>query len=136
MPRIHLRVYIEPGEAEIVCNILIQDGEYERLTAIIDTGAEVSVFPERLLNTVVYRLSERGQFTIEQAGIARQVFEAIEAYVTITLEDQYGNVTRPFEIPVWFANTKIPLIGFAGVLDKSVLFIDTPKRMGWIELDL
>jgi hypothetical protein len=136
MPRIHLRVYVDPGEAEVVCNILVQDGEYERLTAIIDTGAEVSVFPERLLNTASYRLSERGQFTIEQAGIARQTFEAVEAYVTITLEDQYGNVTQLFTIPVWFANTKTPLIGFAGILDKSVLFIDMLRRIGWLELDI
>lgn len=134
MPRLQLCIYIDPGSSEIFCNILCKDGSYERLTAIIDTGAEVSLFPDDLLDLVEY--DEQAKIIVQQAGISKQAFEATEGYVTITLEDQNGQITSPFKIPIWFTRTPKALIGFAGVLDRAVLHIDMPKREGWLEIDV
>ncbi len=136
MPRIQLRMYIEPGQAEVICNILRKDQHYDRFTAVIDTGAEVSLLPIELLDQIVSRSGERGRFTVEQAGIARQTFEAVEAYVTLFFEDAIGRSTRPFEVRAWFSQTNVPLIGFADVLDRAILHIDMlDQRRGWLEID-
>ncbi|MDQ7025941.1 MAG: hypothetical protein Q9P44_10320 [Anaerolineae bacterium] len=135
MTRINLQIYIHPGQAEISYALQQKDGTSERFTAVIDTGAEVSVFPMRFLEGTNYRLSEKGKVKIAQAGIAGQDFEAIEAYVTIILEDASGNRTKPFEILAWFAQTRLALIGFQDILDRAVLHIDMPKRNGWLEID-
>jgi len=134
MPRIYLRVYIDPGQAEVVCNLLRADGLFERITAIVDTGAAISLFPNDLLNKLQYRIGGRETFIIEQAGIANQAFQAVEAYVTMFLEDQFGNRTEPFEVLVWFADTDKALIGFAGILDRSILHIDMLQQQGWLEI--
>ena len=102
--------------------------------AIVDTGAQVSLLPRYLMNSVAYRISERGEVMIEQAGIAKQSFKATEAYVTVFLEDAAGNRSETMEIPVWFANTNDVLLGFAGVLDRAVLHIDMPNLAGYIEI--
>lgn len=133
MTRLHLRTYVAPGAAELFCNVLRQDGSYERLAAVVDTGAQVSMLPNDLLNWIVYR--EYTTITIEQAGIARQNFQGVEALVTITLEDEFGNMTEPFEIQTWFADTNRSVVGFLGVLDRAVLHIDMPQRNGWLEID-
>ncbi len=133
MTRLHLRTYIAPGAAELFCNVLRQDGSYERLAATVDTGAQISMLPDDLLDLVVYR--EYTTITIEQAGIAQQAFQGAEALVTITLEDEFGNITEPFEIQTWFADTNRSLVGFLGVLDRAVLHIDMPQRSGWLEID-
>lgn len=135
MPRLQLRLYLDPGEAQIFCNLLRQDGNDEKLMATIDTGAAISLFPRELLDEIVYRPSENPNVTIGQAGIAGQSFKAFEAYVTISLEDESGNVTEPFEIIAWFANTRKRLIGFKNVLDGGILHIDMLRRDGWLEID-
>ena len=136
MPRIQLRLYVNPEEAEIICNVRRENGTYERLAAIVDTGATVSLVPDDLLSKVSYRLSERGSFTIEQAGIARQSFEAVEAYITVFLEDESGQHTHPFEVPVWFAPTRKSLIVFDGILNRAILHIDMlEERRGWIDIN-
>jgi hypothetical protein len=135
MTRIQLRVYVDPGQAEVICTLRLKDQNYERLTAVLDTGASVSLFPDDLLDRIEYRTDQNATITIEQAGIARQSFQAIEGLITIILEDQFGNTTQPFETPVWFAKTRTPLIGFAGILDRSILYIDMPQRAGWLEID-
>jgi hypothetical protein len=101
----------------------------------VDTGAEIALFPDELLEVVQYRLSEREKVQIGQAGIAQQDFEATEAYVTVILEDDKGSITSAFEILAWFAPTKQPLIGFQDILDRAVLHIDMPQRNGWLEID-
>jgi hypothetical protein len=106
----------------------------EKLSAIVDTGAAVSLFPKDLLDIVAYRLTQQGTVTINQAGIAAQSFQAFEAYVTISLEDAQGNLTLPFEILAWFGETEIALIGFQDILDRAVLHIDMPQRDGWLEI--
>src|SRR3954469_15768448 len=134
MPRLKLRIYVSPSEAEIFCNLLRTDGNQETTAATIDTGASISLFPIELLDVLSYRVLQE-RITIEQAGVANQFFEAVEAVVTISLEDEVGNVTPPFEIPAWFADTNQPLIGFAGVLDRAVLHIDMLQKSGWLEID-
>lgn len=135
MPRINLFIYRDPGQVEVFVNLLRLDGTYERLMAIIDTGAAISLFPRELLNVLSYRLGERGTFIIEQAGIANQSFEAIEAYITVFFEDAAGNRTHPTEILVWFAETAVSLVGFEGVLDRAVLHIDLlTNSQAWLEL--
>jgi hypothetical protein len=136
MTRIQLRLYIDPGEVEITFNVRRSDQIYERVTGVVDTGASVSLLPNNLLSKLDLRPSEqRGTFTVEQAGIAKQAFEATEAYVTLFLEDQLGQLTQPFEVRVWFAETDIALIGFADILKPAVLHIDMPQRTGWLEID-
>ncbi len=117
MSRIQLIVYIEPGQLDVLCRLKLKNGNYERLTATIDTGAAISLFPAELLDNAEYSAAEAKLVTIDQAGIRSQAFRAVEAFVTIALEDLDGNVTQPFTIPLWFADTDELLLGFAGVLD-------------------
>jgi hypothetical protein len=135
MSRIQLLVYVDPSEIEIICKLKFKDGTFERLAAIVDTGAAVSLFPISLLAESDHRLTERRSITIDQAGIAQQSFEAIEAYITIMLEDASSNSTLPFEIMAWFADTNQPLIGFDDVLDRAVLHVDMLQRIGWLDID-
>ncbi len=132
MTRLRLQIYIDPAEVEVFCNVRRRDGAYERLAAVIDTGAVVSLLPDDLLEFVEYRFIQ--SISVEQAGIAKQSFEAVEGLVTTTLEDASGEITQPFEIPVWFANTNKALIGFAGVLERAILHIDMLRRDGWLEI--
>ncbi|MBN2304024.1 MAG: hypothetical protein JXQ72_06080 [Anaerolineae bacterium] len=133
MARIQLRMYRDPGQAEVFLNIRRKDGGYEKRAAIVDTGAQVSLLPSLLMNILAYRLSERGSFTIEQAGIATQSFEAIEAYVTVFLEDMSGHRTDDFEVRVWFAGTREVLLGFDGILERGVLHLDMPDLTGYLD---
>ncbi len=134
MPRIQLRVYRDPGQVEVFLNIKRQGGGYEKRAAVVDTGAQVSLLPSLLMNVLAYRLTERGSFTIEQAGIATQSFEAIEAYITVFLEDIFGQRTADIEVRVWFAGTREVLLGFDGILDQAVLHVDMVNLTGYLEL--
>ncbi len=136
MPRLQLRVYVEPGGVEIFLNIKQKDGDYQRVAATVDTGAAVTLLPARLLHTTDYRVVGRGEIIVEQAGIARQAFAATEAIVEVFLEDENGMRTRYFETRVWFAETEVALVGFAGILDRAILHIDMrDTRSGWIEIE-
>lgn len=135
MPRLQLQIFQQPPVARIVMNILRQDGEEYLLEAEVDTGAEVSLLPARLMEILTYRETDRSRIVIDQAGVAEQAFSATEAYVVVSLEDLDGNRTKPFEALVWFADTNVVLLGFANILDRAVLHIDMPRRTGWIELD-
>jgi hypothetical protein len=133
MARIQLRVYIEPGQAEVFVNVKRKDGSYDKHVGIIDTGAQTSLTPAELMAVLAYRLGEHANVNIEQTGIARQSFEAIEAYTTVFLEDQTGARTEDFEARVWFANTKRLLIGFGGILERAVLHLDMPEMSGYLD---
>ncbi|MFN8373303.1 MAG: hypothetical protein U0694_10570 [Anaerolineae bacterium] len=129
-------MYLDPEEVEITFSVRRKDQTYERLTGIVDTGAEVSLLPRTLLDKIGYRPSERlGELTVDQAGIAKQSFSAIEGYATFVLEDQYGSRTPPFEARVWFADTDIALIGFEGILNRAVLHIDMLERIAWLNIN-
>jgi hypothetical protein len=134
MARIKLTLYIAPGEAETFVNIRCADGSYQRVATTIDTGAELSLFDTNLLQKTECR--EKQKVSIEQAGIAHQSFDAIEAYIKLFLEDADGLKTKEFEILALFAETEANLLGFEGVLDQSTLYIDMClSRTGWIEID-
>src|SRR5688572_5157663 len=136
MTRIQLRLYVNPGEAEITVAIKLPDNTYERITGKVDTGAEISLLPNDILKKLPPVADEEHQiFTVEQAGIAKQSFQAVERQITMLLEDQFGNETQPFEARVWFGETEIALIGFEDVLERAVLHIDMPQRTGWLEID-
>lgn len=134
MAPITLRVYKEPGQAEVFCNLLMKDGAFERITAVIDTGAQTSLFPIDILDEVAHDFESRQVIHLEQAGISQQAFQGVQCVVTIFLEDIEGNQTRPMEIPAWFANTGIALLGFEGILDQSVLHIDMPTLTGYLDI--
>ena len=72
MTRISLRLYIAPGGAEVFINLKLRDDYYRRLVAMVDTGAAISLLPKTLMSIVKHRLTQSGEVTIEQAGIARQ----------------------------------------------------------------
>jgi len=134
MTQIALRLYIGPGAAEILISVGRLDGGFERLTAIIDTGAAVTLLPAYLMADVEHRLEEKSAVVIEQAGIAQQAFKATAAIIRLFLEDELGAQSEELEVPVWFADTQAILIGFEGVLDRAILHIDMLNRSGWIEI--
>jgi hypothetical protein len=136
MLRIQLLINIDPGSAECVINFRRSDGTPYRTMGFIDTGAEVSLFPKSLLEKIDHRLSPRGKIEVEQAGIAHQVFSAVEAFIPLFLEDATGNQTSEFEARGWFTDTDVILIGFDGILDRATLYIDMRQtRSGWLEFD-
>jgi hypothetical protein len=132
---IQLRISTDPGVAEIFCTLLRADGNQEKLTAVIDTGAEISLFPLELL-PLLKTAQGRKAIEVEQAGIAKQTFQAVSVRIQIAFEDAMGKLTPQFQIPAWFADTDTSIIGFAGVLDRAVLHIDMPQQLGWLEIDV
>jgi hypothetical protein len=136
MTRIQLQIYTDPGGAEVYVNLRLKQGGHERVAAFVDTGAETSLFPTYFMSFLDYRLAEMSEVIIDQAGISEQVFTAIRAYVRLFLEDALGNITPEFEVPVWFAESDEMLVGFEGILDRAVLHIDMPQRIGWIDLNV
>ncbi len=135
MSRIDLLLYVDPGEVEVIVNLKRKNAGYERLAATIDTGAAISLFPRYLLGEIDHQPLLQ-PVIIDQAGIAGQSFEAVEALVSLFLEDAKGNRTIELEIPCWFSDTQENLVGFAGLLDRATLFVDMRQtRTGWIEFD-
>ena len=133
MARILLNVYRDPGQVEVFLNIKRKDGGYDKRAAIVDTGAQLSLLPSLLMSVLDYRQTEQGSFTIEQAGIAKQTFQAVEADITLFLEDETGARTNDFTARVWFADTSDILLGFEGVLDRAILHVDMPALAGYID---
>jgi hypothetical protein len=136
VPRLQLQLFYQPAVARIIMNIKRYDGYDYLLEAEVDTGAQVSLLPIRLMEILEYQLITDTQITIDQAGIGKQAFSATEAYVMLSLEDLQGNQTEQFKARVWFADTDVVLLGFADILDRAILHIDMPQRLGWIEIDV
>jgi predicted aspartyl protease len=135
MTRVALRIYHDPGEADVFMNIRARDDGIETLAPVIDTGAETTTLPKDLLDRIIYRLSPRASVTATQAGIATQTVEMIEAYIVVSLEDAFGNRTKDFEILCWFTDTEQPLLGFTDVLDRAILHLDMVNQpAGYIEI--
>ena len=135
MTRIQLRIYTSPPQVEVFLNLKQPDGDDYRVAAVVDTGAQITLLPSRLMNFVEYRIVDQGSVTVEQAGIARQSFSATEAIVRLFLEDTNGSRTSEIEARVWFGNTGAILLGFQDVLDQAALFVDMRSHLGWIERD-
>lgn len=123
MTQIQLRISNDPGSIETFVKMKRADGGYEWMYAIVDTGAEQSLLPVHLMESVAYRLSDSPEIKIEQAGIAKQTFKGTEAYVTLLFEDTTGTQSAEYEVRVWFA----------GVLDRAVLHVDMPNQTGYLE---
>lgn len=135
MPRIQLRIIHNPNRVEAFIKVKRHDEGYEWLYAVVDTGASVSLLPSNILELVSHRLSENSKVRIEQAGIAKQSFDGVEAYVTLLLEDSIGTQSNEYEVRVWFAETDVALLGIDGILTRAALFIDIPNLNGYIEFN-
>ena len=135
MTRLQLQIFQHPPVARIVMNIKRHDGQDYLLEAEVDTGAQVSLLPIRLMEILDYQIINKTEIIIDQAGISKQEFSATEAYITHSLEDLQGNQTPQFKARVWFANTSVVLLVFADILDRAILHIDMPQRTGWIDIN-
>jgi hypothetical protein len=133
MVRINLRVTEAPTPPEVFCSILRWDGELELVGMYVDTGAQTSVLPKKLMQDLKYELLDGGDVLIEQAGIAKQTFNATEALITLRFEDIEGNISVQKQMRVWFAETTKHLLGYTDALEHCELFVDTPSYAGWIE---
>jgi hypothetical protein len=94
------------------------------------------LLPNTLLPELDYRVSDQGTIVIQRAGIIGQDFEAIEAYVTVFLEDQSGARAPDSEVRVRFADTNTVLIGFADMLDRVILHVDMLQLQGWLDIEI
>ena len=54
MPRLQLQLFRQPTVARIIMNIKRHDGYDYLLEAEVDTGAQVSLLPKRLMDIVDY----------------------------------------------------------------------------------
>lgn len=134
MPRINLILSLNPSQAEVFVRYKKTDGIFETEIGLIDTGAETSLFPKAWLETAEHKLLD-STVVIEQAGIAKQNFEAVEAEIILKLEDSNGNISPELRVKAWFADTDKVIIGFKDILDRAILFLDyLDTRTGWIEL--
>lgn len=135
MPRINLLLSVDPNEVEAYIQLTRKDGVLAWETAYIDTGAEKSLFPLRILDMIEHTIVNQG-LVLRQAGIAKQEFEVVEAKFTLRFEDFQGNSSNPIEVSAWFGDTADILIGFKDILEHATLYIDYRQtRTGWIELD-
>jgi hypothetical protein len=102
---------------------------------IVDTGADTSLLPIGLLDTVEHTVLN-SDIEVQQAGIAQQYFKAIEAKIILYFEDLQGKISSQREVRAWFTETDETLLGMVDILEYATLFIDyCQTRSGWIELD-
>jgi hypothetical protein len=133
MGRIQLNLYVQPGMVEAYVNFKDKLGNFKLRMAMIDTGAEQSLFPLKFLELYEHTIINPN-LVIDQAGIAKQGFAAVEAIVTLYFEDIQGNRSSEMAVRAWFADTEEIIIGFQDVLDRARLTIDyLETRTGWIE---
>jgi hypothetical protein len=134
MSRISLILTVNPYQAEVFVRYKKTDGIFETEVALVDTGAETSLFPKMWLNTAEHKLADT-TVVIEQAGIAKQSFDAFEAEIILKLEDSVGNVSAELRVSAWFAETDKVIIGFKDILDRAILHVDfLDTRTGWLEI--
>lgn len=134
MIRIALMISKNPSEAEVFVRFVKDKDIIYRLPAIIDTGAQISLFPLELLELLSPTAFNQEEVIIEQAGIAGQEFKAIRTHVHLSFEDFDGNITYPMLVEAWFANTERWIIGMADIIERGVLHLDIPNLSGYIDL--
>jgi hypothetical protein len=133
MAQINLMLSLQPGMIEVFVNFKGKSGIFDPEIAIIDTGAEQSLFPLEFLEIYEHRLINEN-LVIDQAGIAKQGFKAVEAVVRLYFEDKQGNLSDEMDVRAWFAETEEIIIGFQDVLDRATLHVDYRQHQtGWIE---
>lgn len=108
-------------------------GEIEK--GIIDTGAPISVIPLQMWEDadikIIGKDKLRGIIPNEKCRLSVDVGKA-----KCVLTDIFGNVSSEIEILAFLAHTnKIPLlIGMKRILEKGKMLLDTPKKLGYIEI--
>jgi hypothetical protein len=134
MSKINLILYYQPSSLEVFVRFKKTDGDFQLETGFIDTGATVSLFPLNLLENLEHKIISEN-FEIEQAGIASQAFKAVEAEITLYLEDSSGIESSEIRVRAWFADTDKIIIGFQDILDRAILFADfLQSRTAWLEI--
>lgn len=131
MTKVNLEVKIEPSAAIVSVAIRTTDS-WQVVSAVVDTGAEMSLFDVSLLHEIEYQLLDT--VVVEQAGIANQAVTLIEAEIQALVFDMAGNYSRLMTMKAWFTNTAQHLLGFEGILDASRLVIDMPKREAYLDV--
>jgi len=134
MTRISLLISKDPVQAEVYVNFQQTDGSAHKRPAIIDTGAEISLFPLDLLSFIAFDAHSRQEIILEQAGVVGQKFTAIEVQTHIVLEDSQGNITKSIPIRAWFADTDRWILGMTDALARGILHIDMPALSSYIEI--
>jgi len=134
MIRISLQITQNPPQAEVIIRFLRKDGSWLFVTATVDTGAEITFLPEDILNVIDYNTAQTSYLTVERAGIRNADYKVTETIVTVQLEDAFGNISQPFEMPIWFGQTKVQLFGMTNAIQRGVLHLDMPSLSGYIEL--
>jgi hypothetical protein len=71
MGRIQLNLYVQPGMVEAYVNFKDKLGNFKLRMAMIDTGAEQSLFPLKFLELYEHTIINPN-LVIDQAGIAKQ----------------------------------------------------------------
>ncbi|MBI4669586.1 MAG: hypothetical protein HY747_10480 [Elusimicrobia bacterium] len=110
------------------------DGWTEERLAIVDTGSPYSTIPAPLWEV----LEKKAHFKTKISGIvphSKVFLKAILADVDGALVDS-RNVTEPLAFPAFLADSReVPIIlGFARLLEKFKLVVDTPQNRAWVEL--
>jgi hypothetical protein len=100
---------------------------------VVDTGAAVSLLPRRFWESAT--LVTRGRAKI--GGLARRpecLIDATLAEVDCLLSDGTA-VIGPLRIPAYLADSDevAALLGFAGILDRLVLHVDTAGKGAYFE---
>jgi hypothetical protein len=125
MPRIDLVLNYQPSVVEVFIAYKRTDGIFIPSLGILDTGAELSLFPIGWLKSAEHTIIQA--VSLGQAGIAKQAFDAVEAEIIVHLED--------LRVRAWFAETDKIIIGFQDILDRAILHVDyLQSRTGYIEL--
>jgi hypothetical protein len=134
MARLNLVLINQPYEVQVFVRYKLTDGSFDTMVAVVDTGADTCLFPLRWLEVAEHTILDK-EVVLEQAGIAKQSFEAVEAEIILYCEDSQGNESAPMKVRAWFAETTKVILGFRDVLDRAKLYIDYQEsRTGWIDL--
>ena len=103
--------------------------------AVVDTGAPMSVLPQRIWQSVSTRILAPN---VRLAGISRRKECEVPAdlgEVSRRLSDAADNVSRVLRFPAYLAKTdRVPLIvGFADLLSEFRANFDYHSHEGWLE---
>src|SRR5688572_11940466 len=99
MSKIRLRIYRRPHKAEAFLTLRRKDNGEDRVTAIVDTGAQTSLLPISLLENLEHRLTQRGKVIIEQAGMSQYLLGVTGLLDRSIIHIDMPNLTRYLEFP-------------------------------------
>ncbi len=112
----------------------IKTGFLKNYSAIIDTGAHISVFPKSIWQKLEYEIVGDAQLH----GIVKKENCSIPVSVgkiKYSLTDQYGNETEEKSVLAFLAHTdKVPImLGFKGVLEKLRIYFNFQNNIAYAE---